>query len=116
MSTQFLPLLLMVAVFGVLLYFSSRSKKRQQLAQKTMRDSIQPGTRVSTTSGLQGTVTAIADDTIELEIAPGVRTTWVRAAVREVIVPATETVDAVDASDIPGDDVITTDKRSGELG
>ena len=40
-----------------------------------------------TTSGLHGTVTAVADDTIELEIAPGLRTTWVRAAVREVVVP-----------------------------
>ena len=39
-----------------------------------------------TTSGLHGTITAVADDTIELEIAPGLRTTWVRAAVREVVV------------------------------
>ncbi len=53
-----------------------------------MQNSIVPGSRVMTTSGLHGTVTAVADDTIELEIAPGVHTTWIRAAVREVVVPA----------------------------
>ena len=37
-----------------------------------MQESIVAGTRVMTTSGLHATVTAVADDTIELEIAPGV--------------------------------------------
>jgi preprotein translocase subunit YajC len=39
-----------------------------------------------TTSGVHATVVGSADDTtIELEIAPGVRTTWLRAAIREKI-------------------------------
>ena len=64
-------------------------------------------------------MTAIADDTIELEIAPGLRTTWVRAAVREVIVPGpSEDLDlAIDAEDpdvIDANDsaVIDADERS----
>ena len=64
-----------------------KKQKRVAAATKQMHESLVPGARVMTTSGLHGTVTAIADDTIELEIAPGLRTTWVRAAVREVVVP-----------------------------
>ena len=45
------------------------------------------GDRVLTTSGLRAVVVDTSDeDTIDLEIAPGVRTTWVRAAIRERIV------------------------------
>ncbi|GGM14079.1 preprotein translocase subunit YajC [Nakamurella endophytica] len=82
-----LPVLLFAAL-GLMMFFSVRKQKRQVAETKRMQDAIVPGTRVMTTSGLHGTVTAVADDTIELEIAPGVYTTWVRAAVREVIVPA----------------------------
>ena len=70
-----------------MMYFGMRKQKRQVAEVKRMQDSLTvPGARVMTTSGLHGTVTAVADDTIELEIAPGLRTTWVRAAVREVVV------------------------------
>jgi preprotein translocase subunit YajC len=36
-----------------------------------------------TTSGMYGTIVALADNTVDLEIAPRVVTTWSRAAVRE---------------------------------
>jgi preprotein translocase subunit YajC len=107
----------MFAGLGGLMYFSMKKQKRAAAATKQMHESLVPGARVMTTSGLHGTVTAIADDTIELEIAPGLRTTWVRAAVREVVVPGPtedseyETVESsdydalddrvVDADDVP---------------
>ena len=86
MEQMLLPIL-MFAGLGGLMYFSMKKQKRAAAATKQMHESLVPGARVMTTSGLHGTVTAIADDTIELEIAPGLRTTWVRAAVREVVVP-----------------------------
>ncbi len=86
MESMLLPIL-MFAGLGGLMYFSMKKQKRQAAQVRSMQDSLVPGSRVMTTSGLHGTVTAVADDTIELEIAPGMRTTWVRAAVREVIVP-----------------------------
>lgn len=104
METLLIPILLFGA-FGLLMYSSVRKQKRQVAETRKMQDGVRPGARVMTTSGLHGEVTAVADDTIELEIAPGVRTTWVRAAVREVIVPGPEadldTVSSFDA--IPGD-------------
>jgi len=86
MDSMLLPIL-MFAALGALMYFSMRKQKRQAAQVKQMQETLVPGSRVMTTSGLHGTVTAVADDTIELEIAPGLRTTWVRAAVREVVVP-----------------------------
>ena len=85
MDQMLLPILLFAGLGG-LMYFSMKKQKRVAAATKQMHESLVPGARVMTTSGLHGTVTAIADDTIELEIAPGLRTTWVRAAVREVVV------------------------------
>jgi preprotein translocase subunit YajC len=85
MESMLLPIIMFVGL-GALLYFSSKKQKRVAAATRAMHDSLVPGARVMTTSGLHGTVTAVADDTIELEIAPGLRTTWVRAAVREVVV------------------------------
>lgn len=38
-----------------------------------------------TTSGLQGTITGLTDDTVDLEIAPGVVTRWIKLAVRDRI-------------------------------
>ena len=104
MSSLALPIL-MFAALGVMMWFSMRKQRRQVSEAKKLQDSVTPGARVMTTSGLHGTVSAVADDTIELEIAPGVRTTWVRAAVREVIVPAPGSLDesavepALDESD-----------------
>jgi preprotein translocase subunit YajC len=37
------------------------------------------------TSGLQATIAGLGDDTVDLEIAPGVVTTWMKLAVRDRI-------------------------------
>lgn len=98
MQNLALPIL-MFAALGLMMFFGMRKQKRQAADVKRMQESVVPGSRVMTTSGLHGTVTAVADDTIELEIAPGVRTTWVRAAVREVVVPAPASDDLEVAED-----------------
>lgn len=96
MESMMLPIL-MFGALGLMMFFGMRKQKRQVAEQQNMQNGVKPGARIMTTSGLHGTVTAVADDTIELEIAPGVATTWIRAAIREVVVPAPE--DAVDLSD-----------------
>lgn len=122
-GASFLPLLLMVGALGAMSYFMMRKQKRQVAATRALQDSISPGTRVMTTSGLHGTVTAMADDTIELEISPGVHTTWVRAAVREVVVAApvvddqglTEDDQNLLHTDPVIDRPVAMEKRTGEL-
>lgn len=77
------PLLLVLLV--AFMFFGTRKQKRMQQQQQDMQKSLSFGDRVMTTSGLYATVVSTADDTIDLEIAPGVVTTWLRAAVREKV-------------------------------
>src|SRR6202008_3791092 len=53
--------------------------------QQEMQNSLSYGDRVMTTSGLFGSVVSTSDDSIDIEIAPGVVTSWLRAAVREKV-------------------------------
>ncbi|BBZ38980.1 preprotein translocase subunit YajC [Mycobacterium conspicuum] len=80
----FLPFLL---IMGGFMYFASRRQKRAMQATIDLHDSLRPGDRVHTTSGLEATVTAITDDTVDLEIAPGVVTTWMKLAIRDKMLP-----------------------------
>ncbi|WP_410645721.1 preprotein translocase subunit YajC [Amycolatopsis sp. lyj-346] len=97
MQQLLLPLLL-VLVLAVPLVMSTRKQKKQQAAQQELQSSLAPGDRVMTTSGLYGTVADTSGDTtIDIEIAPGVVTTWLRLAVREKVEPVVETAeDALD--------------------
>jgi preprotein translocase subunit YajC len=83
----FLPFLL---IMGGFMYFASRRQRRAMRATIDLQDSLRPGDRVHTTSGLQATIAAITDDTVDLEIAPGVVTTWMKLAIRDKILPDTD--------------------------
>lgn len=76
----FLPLLI---IMGAFMYFASRRQKKAMQATIDLHNSLEIGDRIHTTSGLQGTIAGIGDDYIELEIAPGVVTTWMKLAVRD---------------------------------
>ena len=78
----FLPLLI---ILGAFMYFASRRQKKAMQATIDLHDSLQVGDRVHTTSGLQATITGITDDNVDLEIAPGVVTTWMKLAIRDRI-------------------------------
>lgn len=81
-------MIIMIAAVVVLMTFMSRKQKRTMQAQQDLQSSLTIGDRVMTTSGLYGTVVNTDDDsTIDIEIAPGMTTTWLRAAVREKVDP-----------------------------
>src|SRR5919205_2749605 len=83
MDSLFL-LLLLIAAFAVSMIMNTRRQKRLMAQAQQMQSSLADGDRVMTTSGLHATVVGSADETtVDLEIAPGVRTTWLRAAIRE---------------------------------
>ena len=79
----FLPLLI---ILGAFMFFASRRQKKAMQATIDLHNSLKKGDRVHTTSGLQGTIARITDDNVDLEIAPGVVTTWMKLAVRDRIV------------------------------
>jgi preprotein translocase subunit YajC len=75
--------LLIVFMVGMI-FFSNRQRKKQAQQQESLQNSISVGDVVVMTSGISGTVVDTDDEkTIDLEIAPDVITTWLRAAVRE---------------------------------
>ncbi|HET9257041.1 MAG TPA: preprotein translocase subunit YajC [Pseudonocardiaceae bacterium] len=83
---ELLPFLF-IALLAVPLILNTRRQKRAMADAQRLQDSLTSGDRVMTTSGLYGTVVGVQDKTtVDLEIAPGVRTTWLRAAIREKIV------------------------------
>jgi preprotein translocase subunit YajC len=94
----FLPFLL---IMGGFMYLASRRQKRAMQATIDLHESLRPGDRVHTTSGLQATVVAITEDNVDLEISPGVVTTWMKLAIRDRILPDDE--DLADGDD-PADE------------
>ncbi|MCC5579347.1 preprotein translocase subunit YajC [Microtetraspora sp. AC03309] len=87
----FLPLILLVVVFYFLLIRPQRKRQQEQLS---MQNSLAPGARVMTTTGLFGTVVGLQDEDVILEIAPGVETRWVKAAIGRVVTPVEDADDA----------------------
>ena len=81
---SFLPLII---IMGAFMFFASRRQRKAMQATIDLHESLRVGDRVNTTSGLQATITGITDDTVDLEIAPGVITRWMKLAVRDRIEP-----------------------------
>ncbi len=81
---QLLLLVLLLLAFFALVVRPQRARLRE--AQR-VRASLAVGQHVMTTSGLHGTVRALddADDTVLLEVAPGVQVRWAAAAVARVL-------------------------------
>lgn len=76
-----LPLVLIIGV----MFLMTRSAKNKQRQAVQMRDSMQPGAGVRTIGGMYATVKEIHDDTILLEVAPGVHAVYAKNAVGAVL-------------------------------
>jgi preprotein translocase subunit YajC len=79
---MFVPMLLVVAIFYFVLI---RPERKKQKKRDTMLRAMAKGDRVMTTSGMYGSVVAIQDDTVTLQVAEGVRLRFARAAVQNVL-------------------------------
>ncbi|MEU0090934.1 preprotein translocase subunit YajC [Kribbella sp. NPDC006257] len=93
--TLLLPLILIVGM----IWFMSRTQKKQRQKQADTVAMLTPGTKVITTSGMVGIVEEVDDEYVTLEISEGVLIQLVKAAVGRVIPddaeePADEAADA----------------------
>jgi len=84
--TQLLPIIILAVLLAGMVAFTRRNRTRSAVADQQRRDSLAPGLRVMTTSGLYGTVVSVdrEDDSVQLAIAPGVEVTWTIAALRNL--------------------------------
>ncbi|GAA2345892.1 preprotein translocase subunit YajC [Saccharopolyspora halophila] len=113
MDLQSLILPLLIVLLAVPLFLQARKQKRAMAEQQKLQNSIEVGDRVMTTSGVFGTVVATGDDTLDLELAPGLTTTWVRQAVREKV-NTEEAAQAESTEDAESTDVEETSEVKAE--
>jgi preprotein translocase subunit YajC len=102
--STFLLIALMVVAFYFLIM--RPQKKRQQAMQKTINESV-PGTRVMLGSGVFGTIVAVGDRQIILEIAPGVELTVLKQAIARVVTDEDEDTEFTVEDDGLEDEVTT---------
>jgi len=103
-SSSFL-LIGLVALFGLLYFVMIRpQRRRQQQAQQTQRN-VEPGARVRTTAGMYGTVVAVEDQDVILEVAPGIDVRFMRRAIMDVVPDGMDETDySEEAEDVSDDE------------
>lgn len=77
----FLPIVLLVAAMYFLM-IRPQSKRRREAQE--MQSRLGAGDEVQTVGGLYGTVTAVDDESVTLEAAPGVEMRFARGAIARV--------------------------------
>lgn len=88
-------LILIVVVFLGLPVMSMRKQSKQINEIKSFQSQLEPGMIVQMTSGIHARIAEVGTTTVDVELAPGVTTTWDRSAVMKL----------VDTPDSPEDDV-----------
>lgn len=84
-STNLLPILIIVVLFGVLYMTMIRPQRNRQRAARQMQNDVMPGSRIRTTAGMYGTVKSVEDQDVVIEVAPGVDIRMLRRAVMDVV-------------------------------
>jgi preprotein translocase subunit YajC len=80
-AMQFLP---MVAIFAIFYFVLIRPERAQRKKREEMLGAMKKGDQVMTTGGMFGTITALNDKDVTLEIADGVRVKFMRQSIQEV--------------------------------
>jgi len=74
-------LIFLVVLIGLFYFMLIRPQKRRVQEHAELVNSISLGDKVITIGGMHGTVRALGDDQIELEIAPGTTVRFVKSAI-----------------------------------
>jgi len=96
-----------VAIFALLWLFVIRPQKRRQLQQQQQLQNVAAGDEILTAGGLYGTVRAVEDDRLTLEVAPGTNVRIARRAVAAILTPDEDELDELEE---PGEEVEPPDE------
>ncbi|MGB9112174.1 MAG: preprotein translocase subunit YajC [Acidimicrobiales bacterium] len=108
-SSAFLFILLILAV-GAFLFM--RPQRRRQKEQQAMQKAVSVGDEVITSSGIVGTVRAMNDDRVLVEIAPGTTVEIVRRAVGQRVPQAPSFPDDAVSAPPPAPDATDSDQAA----
>jgi len=90
---------MMVAMYFLLI----RPQQKRRREQQEMQNKVGVGAEVMTVGGLYGTIVDSDDESITIEVAPGVTNRYAKGAIGRVVRPA----DAVDADEEEAEDEVT---------
>jgi preprotein translocase subunit YajC len=103
-------LFILMGLMLVAMYFLMiRPQQRRRKQVETMQSAIGTGDEVLTIGGLYGTVRAIDDESVTLEVAPGVTNRFARAAIGRVVTSAARPEPASETADNPANPVVDSD-------
>lgn len=102
----FLPFILIALVFWFLIV---RPQRRRQQELASTQSALTPGAEVMLGSGIYGTVSAVEDDTVRLELAPG---TTIKVA-RQAVIRVVDRDEHVDPAVTPEETRLDGDADSG---
>ncbi|GAA0425569.1 preprotein translocase subunit YajC [Streptomyces luteireticuli] len=77
-------LLPFIVLIGAM-FLMTRSAKNKQRQAAQMRDQMQPGTGVRTIGGMYATVKEVSEDSVLLEVAPGVHAIYAKNSIGAVL-------------------------------
>jgi preprotein translocase subunit YajC len=108
--------LILIALMVVAFYFliMRPQRKRQQAVAKTLRE-LTPGTRVMLGSGLFGTVVAVGEKQVVLEVSPGNEMTVLKQAVARIVTPDDEDAEVDELAEFEPDEVESEEPTATEL-
>ena len=96
-SLSFIPILILFA--GVFYFLLIRPQQRRARQQRSLIESVDVGDEVVTIGGLYGTVKAVDDESLTLEVAPGVDMRFARGAIARKLVLDDEYEDVADTEE-----------------
>lgn len=101
-----LLLIVLLAIFIVPTFLMSRRQRARMTEIQKLQDSVVPGDRIVTTAGQHATVISTTAETVDLEIAPGMISTFEKLAIVRVLSKANEpqVLDEPTLFDQPEDD------------
>jgi len=89
------PFIIPVLLFAVVYLMMIRPQQKRRREALELQSALGPGDQIVTIGGLHATVVSLGDDTVELEISPGVTTRYARQAIARVL-PRSTTSAATD--------------------
>ena len=83
-GSMFSTLIPLVVIFAIFYFLMIRPQQKQAKKHKEMLTALKKGDRVVTRGGMMGSIYAIADNTITVEVADNVRIKFSREAIAAV--------------------------------
>ena len=125
-------IVILVLIFGVFYFLMIRPQRNRQRQVIQAQNAVVPGQRVRTTAGMYGTVVAVEDGDVVLEVAPGVEVRLLKRAIMDVLSeapydasaepsgngtrPDAEAEEDLEPSDAEPQDETSTAQRADESG